>query len=83
MPETPKITARKKGKPERVKVGFTLERKQALLLQVMAKALGVTQGELLGYLLTRAKEDTRNTLRAIKEMVEKDREEAMKQLEAM
>ena len=78
------MAKKKTEKPEkRVKVGFTLERKQASLLQIMAKVLGITQGELVGYFLIRAKKDMRNTLKEIKEMVEKDREEVMKKLEEM
>jgi hypothetical protein len=68
---------------KRVKVGFTLERKQALLLQVLAKTLGVTQGEVVGYMLAMVKKNTRESLKELKAMVEKDRREAERKLEEM
>ena len=72
-----------KKEERRVKVGFTLERKQALLLQVLAKTLGVTQGEVVGYLLTMVKKNTRESLKELKTLVEKDRLEAERNLEKM
>ena len=77
------MSDKKTAKPKRVKVGFTLERKQALLLQVLAKTLGVTQGEIVGYLLTMVKKNTRESLKQLKAMVEKDRLEAERNLEEM
>ena len=57
----------------RVKVGFTLKRKQALLLKILAKNFVVTKGELIGYLLDNIKKDQslRNKIRT---EIKKDRE---------
>lgn len=62
-------------KPEpRKKVGFTLRRKHVTLLKVLAKCSGITQGEVLDYLLESAKQDIRNVARKLKETVDKERE---------
>jgi hypothetical protein len=66
---------RKTEIPEkRVKVGFTLKRKQTVLLRILAKNLGVTQGDVVGYLLDITKHDVRNMVPRLRKEAEKDRE---------
>jgi hypothetical protein len=61
----------------RVKVGFTLRKKHATLLRVLAKYAGVTQGDVLDFLLESAKKDISNVGKKLKETVEIEREKAL------
>jgi len=68
-------------KPEpRVKVGFTLKKKHLTLLRVLAKYAGVTQGEVLDYLLESAKKDIMNVAKKLKETVDGEREKSLKDI---
>lgn len=68
---------------DRVKVGFTLKRKHVTLLRVLAKYAGVTQGEVLDFLLESAKKDITNVAKRMKAIVEKEREQALESIKDM
>ena len=79
------MTKNKKEKPENVKVGFILKRKQAVMLKVLAKVLRVSQGEILGHLLDISKKD-KSTLVKLRAEVEKNRkseEELIKKIKEL
>ena len=79
------MTKNKKEKPENVKVGFILKRKQAVMLKVLAKVLRVSQGEILGHLLDISKKDE-STLVKLRAEVEKNRkseEELIKKIKEL
>ena len=69
----------------RVKVGFTLKRKQALLLKILAKNFVVTKGELIGYLLDNIKKDQslRNKIRTEIKKNRESEEDLIKKIEEL
>lgn len=68
---------------ERVKVGFTLKTKHIAILKALATYAGVTQGEVLEFLLESAKEDIDNVAERLKAAFEDEREKALESIKEM
>ena len=68
---------------ERIKVGFTLKTKQVEILKGLATYAGVTQGDVLGFLLESAKEDIDNVAEKLKAAFEDERKKALESIKEM
>ncbi len=65
---------------ERIKVGFTLKTKDIAILKGLATYAGVTQGEVLEFLLESAKEDIDNVAEKLKAAFEDERKKALESI---
>ena len=68
---------------EKIKVGFTLKTKHIAILKGLATYAGVTQGEVLGFLLESAKEDIDNVAEKLKATFEDERVKALESIKEM
>jgi hypothetical protein len=67
----------------RIKVGFTLNSKHIAILKGLATYAGVTQGEVLEFLLDSAKEDIDNVAERLKAAFEDRRQKALESIKEM
>lgn len=68
---------------DRIKVGFTLKNKHIAILRGLATYAGVTQGEVLEFLLESAKEDIENVAEKLRISFEDEREKALESIKEL